>query len=348
MSTTWRSDLPHIRPAVPLRLLLLLFLAPLCLKGAQDPPLLAGMARVVMPVQFDDVGMYGYGMVRNVVKGDGEPLYARALWLQDSRHGGHAVFVSAELAFITQNVKDSVMARMRSTPWGMNILEEEVMLTATHTHAAPGGFASDALFNVSTGGYHCGVFNAVVNAIVRAIGDAREARIPARLSHGTAVFADSIPVAWNRALKAHNRNPEVAVPRHRNETHLALDRTMDGLRVEALDGTPIGFINWFGVHATCVDNRNTRISGDNKGHASRLFEEAHPDVIAMHAQAKAGDVSPNQHGGRARARRQQRRYRRKDHGHGLAARNGGMQADLALQLFRTGCKDTLQDRKSVV
>jgi len=300
------------------------------------------MARTEMQVHFEGVGMYGYGMIRNVVKGEGEPVHARALWLQDIRHGGHIVFVSAELAFITQNVKDSVMARLRTTHWGASILEEEVMLTATHTHAAPGGFASDALFNVSTGGYHCGVFEGVVNGIVEAIGQAFERRVPARLLRGRDTFADSIPVAWNRALKAHNRNPEVGIPRHKNETHLALDRSMDGLRVETLDGAPIGFINWFGVHATCVDNRNTRISGDNKGHASRLFEASFPGVIAMHTQAKAGDVSPNRHGGRARDRKLQQRFRRSDHGHALATRNGAFQADLARRLFQTGCTDTLQ------
>src|SRR5690606_3164381 len=127
----------------------------------------------------------------------------------------------------------------------------------------------------------------------------------------------------------------------KDDTHLALDRTMRGLRVQGTDGHPFGLVNWFGVHATCVDNRNTAISSDNKGHASLQFEAAHPGVLAIHAQEKAGDVSPLYHGPDGRRLRQDRRSRRTDNGHGLALRNGGMHALLAAQLFKHA-SDTIQ------
>lgn len=34
------------------------------------------------------------------------------------------------------------------------------------------------------------------------------------------------------------------------------------------------FCSWFAVHCTSMNNTNTLISGDNKGHASYLMEQA--------------------------------------------------------------------------
>ena len=63
----------------------------------------------------------------------------------------------------------------------------------------------------------------------------------------------------------------------------------------------MGMINWFAVHGTSLDNKNTLISGDNKGYAAYRFEEDFPkqNFVAAFAQTDAGDVSPNLigHGG---------------------------------------------------
>ena len=34
-------------------------------------------------------------------------------------------------------------------------------------------------------------------------------------------------------------------------------------------------VNWFAVHGTAMNNTNKLVSGDNKGHASALFEAAY-------------------------------------------------------------------------
>jgi neutral ceramidase len=90
-----------------------------------------------------------------------------------------------------------------------------------------------------------------------------------------------------------------------------------------------------------VDNKNTAIHFDNKGHASALFEAKYPGVVAMFAQEKAGDVSPNYHGPKGKAGRRARRSRSADHGFALALNNGGMQAGLAEKLLTAPSGDTL-------
>lgn len=309
--------------------------------GEAPGELLAGSGKAPMAVYFQEVGMYGYGRPSNVVREEGAPLYARALWLEQPSNGGRFLFVSCELAFITRNVKDTVLHRLGQEAGLPTITEAALMLTATHTHAAPGGFASDALFNVSTGGYHCGVFEGVVNGIVAAILAAHSDLRPSHLLWGEHRVEDDVPVAWNRAINAHLRNPEADPGIDAHRTHLALDRTMVGLRTKPVDASAGCSIHWFGVHATCVDNRNTRISGDNKGHASALMEQRHPGLVAIHAQAKAGDVSPNYHGADRGLRRRSALYRRKDHGHAHAADNGALQADAAERLLNRGPLDTL-------
>ena len=327
----------HLRIALPCAACM--FLAADALAG--EAPFLAGMGKAELAMRYDGVGMYGYGRVGNTVHGAATPLHARSLWVRTTDRSQDLVFVSCEVAFITPNVKDTVMARLQAWEGGRALTEADVMLTATHTHAAPGGFSLDPLFNISTGGYHCGVFEGLVNGIVASVKNAHAALAPALLSYSTGTFPEEMDVAWNRALKAHLRNPEADGTLDRRHTHQAMDRTMHALHVKDMEGTLRGAVHWFGVHATCVDNRNTLISADNKGHAARLMEETFPGVVTIHAQAKAGDVSPNYHGSNGGQRRAQRRYRRKDHGHAHAERNGSLHHELAMAIHHTGDGGTL-------
>lgn len=51
------------------------------------------------------------------------------------------------------------------------------------------------------------------------------------------------------------------------------DKEMQILKFVDTQGTPIGVISWYAVHATSMNNTNRIISGDNKGYASYLFEQ---------------------------------------------------------------------------
>ena len=78
------------------------------------------------------------------------------------------------------------------------------------------------------------------------------------------------------------------------------------LRFDAADGTPLGMLNWFAVHGTSMNNTNQLISGDNRGRASMLFEQAMngdalPGMgpfVAAFAATNLGDDSPNTAGPR--------------------------------------------------
>jgi neutral ceramidase len=164
-----------------LRFLPLLFLFSFYPSFANGP-LHVGMGRATMQVFADGVGMYGYGQVKNVVRSQATPLHARAMLVALPDATDRVLFVSCELAFITQNVKDTVVHRLQQRFPGDGFSDSNVMITATHTHAGPGGYAFDALYNITTGGFHCGVFQGIVDGIVEAVEQARDDLRPSSCS----------------------------------------------------------------------------------------------------------------------------------------------------------------------
>jgi len=79
------------------------------------------------------------------------------------------------------------------------------------------------------------------------------------------------------------------------------DHEFTTLRFQGSDGTELGALNFFAVHAVSMNNTNTLVSGDNKGVASLLFElKKNPGkmpgqgtFVAAFPNANEGDVTPN-------------------------------------------------------
>ena len=148
-------------------------------------------------------------------------------------------------------------------------------------------------------------------------------------------------MAWNRSLAAYNRNPDIT-PRAPEETHLALDRTMQVISI-AQNGHTQAMLSLFGVHATCIGSTNTLYDGDNKGraawHAERTLQgEGAASPVAIFAQATAGDVSPHFHGPGQSARRARITGEAE---YAYAERNGAIQADRALAILHAAPHSTL-------
>ena len=244
------------------------------------------------------VGMMGYGMHFNTVEEIETPLSARAFIFRDSLSRKKIVFVNAEMCFITISIKSGVVKRLQENYPQFAYSMDNVLLTAQHTHSAPGGYSHYGFYNLSIPGFVPEVYQTIVNGIVEAIVQAESNIQPVNIYLNTGVFETDIEVAFNRSLKAYNANPEVNKI-NKNDTHLAVDREMTLLRIDGLEGEKIGMINWFGVHTTSISNDNHKISYDNKGYASSFFEEnirsanKQKNFIAAFAQGSTGDISPN-------------------------------------------------------
>ncbi len=244
------------------------------------------------------VGMMGYGMYFNMVKGVDTDLFARAVVIKDSASGKKVVLVNAEICFITIAIKKGVMKKLDRKHPELGYTDDSVMLTAQHTHSAPGGYSHYGLYNMAVPGFVPEVYKTIVDGIVDAIVEADAKAVPATIKVTKGEIAPDKEVAFNRSITSYNKNPEVK-KLGEDETHFAADRSMLLLRFDDLDGNPIGSWNFFGTHTTSISNDNNLICSDNKGYAAQYMEKAlrkegsATEVVSVFAQRKAGDITPN-------------------------------------------------------
>lgn len=288
-----------------------------------------GFSRVVIDYPMIEIGMMGYGIWKNRVKGKATEIHSRAISILNSNK--LLVFVNVEIASISYAIRREVLRELITNHKELNISEDNLMLTAQHTHSAPSGYSEYAYYNFTTPGFRKQIFDAYVHAIVKSVVDSYKNLTEAVIKYKKGKFNDDVQVAWNRSIKAYNANPE-------NEkildssTELALDRNMYVLQVENLKGKLLGSVNWFGVHATSIGNDNTKVSFDNKGYASKFLEESYPNTVHIFAQGKAGDISPHFHGPN---QEKIRRKTRKQGDHGYAKQNGEKQFVKAKEILNS-------------
>jgi neutral ceramidase len=222
-------------------------------------------------------GMMGYGMRFQRTQGLHLRQRSRAFAVADRASGRRLVLVVADIGMIFANVRAQVLARLDLRP-------EELLLTATHTHAGPGGFSGYRMYNTTNKGQRPHTLQPLVDGLVGCVQQALADLAPGRLVLSRGELHDA---SVNRSPEAFARNPTA------DRAHFpgGIDPATTLLRLER-EGRTIGVVNWFATHGTSLTNRNRLISGDNKGYAAHAWEAQQP-VVAAFAQTNAGDLSPN-------------------------------------------------------
>lgn len=257
-------------------------------------PYLVGVGISDITGEAADIGMFGYGQFTQRTSGIHQRLRARAFVIEDARTHQAAVLVVADAGAIMQGVQQAVLRRLQQAH-GQRYTDRNVLLTATHTHAGPGGYSHHTLYNITVLGPKQATFDAMVDGIVEAIGRAHDSRAPGsiRLSQG-----DLTDASRNRAAPAFAANPVA----ERQAFPQGIDPLMSVLTFR--QGTrDIGALSLFPTHGTSMTNANTLISGDNKGYAAWRWEHeagvkhldhaTSPPFVAAFAQTNPGDMSPN-------------------------------------------------------
>jgi neutral ceramidase len=240
-------------------------------------------------------GMLGYGKAHQTTAGIHLRLRCRSFVIAEPDDGKRVLIAVAELPLMFGGVRRAVLQRLAER-FGSLYGDQNVMLTVTHTHCGPGGYAHHRLYNSTTHGFHPQTFGAIVDGITESAVLAHEDLGPAELylTHGELHDASS-----NRSPTAFARNPEA----DRAVFPLGIDPQTTLLRFER-DGRVTGAINWFATHGTSMTNTNQLISSDNKGYAAYHWERlvegvdylgdpAAVNFVAAFAQTNAGDMSPN-------------------------------------------------------
>lgn len=274
------------------KFLSLLLLLPLMLYANENSPYQIGAGIYDITGPAAEIDMMGYANPNQLTSGIHSRLWARAFIVVEPKTNKRIVFVSADLGMIFQSIKQGVSQAL-AKKFGNLYTAENIMLSATHTHSGPGGYAFDTLFNFTVRGFYKKHYQTIVNGIVHAIERAHQNLEPGNILINQAELNN---VSYNRSLAAYNQNPLAERKQYSTNT----DNQMVLLKFINAKGQAIASLNWFAIHGVSMSKENTLISGDNKGYAAYLFEKSmnsnylkSKTFISAFAQANEGDISPN-------------------------------------------------------
>jgi len=94
-------------------------------------------------------------------------LRARAFIFDDGKN--RVVFVSTDSCMIYTSVKRVVVQKLQQKFGPTLYTQANVMLSGTHTHSGPGGYAEYLIFDITTLGFHKENFNTITEGIFQAI-----------------------------------------------------------------------------------------------------------------------------------------------------------------------------------
>jgi hypothetical protein len=218
------------------------------------------------------------------------PLFARAFVIEESAGANRLCLVVIDAWACPEPIKTRVLEKLPAA-LRAKFNRSNLVISATHTHSAPGGYADYFLYNLTTGGHDKILLTKIVTGIVTAIKTAY-----ANLKPGKVFVAqgDLAGCGDNRSVKAYRATPE---GQQADAYDKRTDREMTALRFTQLTDageTEIGLYSIFAIHPTSIGMFNVDISGDNKGWAAQVCEMAKGgSYVAAFANANAGDVSPN-------------------------------------------------------
>ncbi|EEB16906.1 Neutral ceramidase precursor, putative [Pediculus humanus corporis] len=248
-----------------------------------------GIADVTGPIT--DINFMGYGKFEQVGKGLHLRQWARSYIIDDGNQ--ILVFVNVDVGMIGDGLRLQVLKSLKEI-YGDAYNSQNVIISGTHTHSAPGGFLMHFLFDLPCKGFSRETFDALVDGIVKSISMAHLNKKKGNIFISKGHLYDT---NMNRSPTAYLENPEWERALYQNDT----DTEMIQLKFISNDNVPMGVINWFPVHPTSMNNTNTLVSSDNVGYASIKFEKmmnpnhllGNGPFVASFASTNLGDVSPN-------------------------------------------------------
>lgn len=255
-------------------------------------PLMVGAGIYDVTGAAAEINMMGYAQLLQHSLGLHSRLWSRAYIIASPTTDKRVVFVSADLGMIFQSIKQGVVKKLHKQ-FGDLYNDQNVMISATHTHSGPGGYAYETLYNFTIRGFYKDNYNVIVDGIAQSIIRAHQNLEPGEVLINSSELTNT---TQNRSIAAYLKNPE----EERNQYQDNTDKSFTQIKLINAQQQPIGLINWHAVHGVSMSNGNALISGDNKGYASYLFEkemqsnyQQDKTFVAAFAQANEGDASPN-------------------------------------------------------
>lgn len=238
----------------------------------------------------------GYANSSQLGTGLRQRLYSRAFIVgSPTAPSERVVYMVLDTAAGDTAIRNGILEGLRALgPEYSAYTKNSVAVTGTHSHSGPGAWLNYLLPQITSLGFDKQSYQAIVDGAVLSIQRAHQGLALGTISAGSGKIANA---NINRSLFAYLANPAAERARYADD----VDKTMTLLKfTRASDGKALGVLNWFPVHGTSMLGNQTLITGDNKGVAAYLFEEAvdgqdniADEFVAGFSQANVGDTSPN-------------------------------------------------------
>lgn len=255
-----------------------------------------GVGRADCTGPIANLPLMGYANPDQTAAGLHTRLYSRAFIVADPSTSKRVVFVSTDIAMVSQKLRLEVM-KLLKRKYGSLYRQDNVVLSGTHTHSGPAGYFQYTLCLITSKGYIKPSIDALISGIVKSIDIAHKTMKPGKiLVNKGEVEGSNI----NRSPYSYLQNPKEERARYKSNT----DQELVLLKMVDLDGQGIGTLSWFAVHPVSMNNTNHLVSSDNMGYASYLFEQekntgflpGEGPFVAAFASSNLGDVSSNTQG----------------------------------------------------
>jgi neutral ceramidase len=209
----------------------------------------------------------------------------QVLWLEN---GDQAIAMAQTDAIYTyEGIVDALEERLTAAT-GMD-MEGRVTLSASHSHSAPANWDKGMTWFLGGDRYNEEVFQRVVDSMEGAFLTAWEAREPAAIGIGQAKDWDPTDQVYSDRRNENNERQffdDIPAGTYK-------DPYLTVLRVDHLDGQPMGMFVAFGMHGTTLGGDNQLWSNEAPGHIEFPLRERFdsPVVVGM-MQHGGGDASP--------------------------------------------------------
>ena len=221
---------------------------------AQTATLRAGAAKV-------DVTPAENALPRNY-EGILDHLYSRAIVIDSG--AASAALISLDAGGVSEQIWQNVTQQVERE---LGILAKNILITATHTHSAPGQQAA-----------------AYVQKIVESVRLAKERLTPARIGYGTGVSYINV----NRNIIDPQTKRWWEGPNYDGPS----DKTVAAIKFESLNGTPIAVYYNYAMHGVAAGQLDL-VSGDAPGTTSKYIEDSFDDkIVALWSSGASGDQNP--------------------------------------------------------
>jgi neutral ceramidase len=252
-----------------------------------------GRADLTPPPGFP---LFGFSVSAKVGRGHRTRLFARAMYLEDAA-GQRVALVQCDLGAISALLHRQVAARIVDST---GISADRLLMSATHTHSAPGTYFGTAVYNLlgaPSPGFDPRFLDFLTDRISAAILQAYKTRAPVKLAFGETSISG---ITRNRSMAAYRTNRAPGLSTREED---AVNKVLTMIRLDRVQGAstkPLGAFSVFAIHGTTIPHDIDLYSGDSHAAAERIFEAkikkfytVNDDVIHALVSGTAGDVMPD-------------------------------------------------------